>query len=110
MRTAPAAAALVLVAALAGCKAADALSTQEVVVHFAPNAPESAHIDVQQACGVVPHVSPQPIPSHEVASQAQTDVHFLVKPGSDKNLKRLYDCLGQPRFHGIVLGYDTPDM
>jgi hypothetical protein len=92
------------------CKAADALSTQEVVVHFAPGSPQSAHVQVRQACGVVPHTSPEPLPKHEIAGQDLTDVRFLVKPGSDANLARLYACLGQPQFRGVVLGYDAPDM
>lgn len=99
---------LVLVAA--GCKAADALSTQEVVVHFAPGAPQSAHVLVQQTCGVVPHVSPEPLPKHEIAGENLTDVHFLVKPGSGANISRLSSCLAQQQFHGVVLGFDTPDM
>ena len=96
--------------AVTGCKAADALSTQEVVVHFAPGTPQSAHVQVQQTCGAVPHTSPEPFPKHEIPGQNLTDVHFLVKPGSDHNLARLYACLGQPQFHGVVLGYDAPGM
>jgi hypothetical protein len=98
------------VLAITGCKAADALSTQEVVVHFAPGAPQSAHVEVQQDCGVVPHVSPEPFPKHEIPGQNLTDVRFLVKPGSGANLSRLTDCLAQEKFRGVVLGYDTPDM
>jgi hypothetical protein len=101
-------AALLVVAAAAGCKAADALSTQEVVVHFAPGSPESEHRAVQQTCALLPHVSALPMPTHQVVG-LQTDVHFLVKPGTAKNETRLFQCLGQPRFRGIVLGYETPD-
>jgi hypothetical protein len=99
---------LALLAALVGCKAADALSTQEVVVHFAPHAPAAAHVEVQQTCALVPHVSPVPMPPHANSVQALTDVHFLVKPGTDANVKALYTCLA--KFPGVVLGYDAPDM
>jgi hypothetical protein len=99
-----------LALAAVGCKAADALSTQEVVVHFAPGAPQSAHVAVWQTCGVVPHTSPEPLPKHEIPGANLTDVHFLVKPGSAANISRLSDCLAQDKFHGVVLGYDTPDM
>ena len=99
-----------LAAAATGCKAADALATREVIVHFAPGSPESAHVEVQQTCGVVPHVSPEPIPPESRGGPSLTDVSFLVKPGTDSNLKALFDCIGQPRFRGVVLGYDAPDM
>jgi|SRR2546423_1009181 hypothetical protein len=102
------AATLALGFALVGCKAVSALSTQEVIVHFTPNAVESDHVRVAQTCGGLPHTTAQPIPKHENAGQALTDVHFLVNPGSGKNLNTLYACLG--RFPGVVLGYDTPDM
>ena len=95
---------------LAGCKAGDALSTQEVVVHFAPGTTRAQHVEVQQACAGLPHTSPEPIPSAEVTGQDVTDVRFLVNPGSGKNLNVVLDCLGQPRFHGVVLGYDLPGM
>jgi hypothetical protein len=101
---------LVSLPLLSACKATDALSTQEIVVHFAPNSPELAHVQVQQTCGLLPNVSPEPIPSPETSGQAMTDVHFLVKPASDFNIKRLYDCLGQEQFRGVVIGYDNPDM
>jgi len=98
------------VAVASGCKAAAALSTQEVVVHFAPGSPESAHVQVAQTCGLVPHVSAEPLPPHENAGQEMTDVHFLVKPGSDKNLQALTNCLAQKQFQGVVLGIDPLDM
>ena len=96
--------------AAAACKAADALSTQEVVVHFVPGAPESEHVRVQQTCGLVPHVSPLPIPANQNSAQMQTDVHFLVKPGSGQNMNRLIACLSGDQFKGVVLGYDAPGM
>jgi hypothetical protein len=97
-----------IVFGLVGCKAADALSTQEVTVHFVPGSSESAHIEVQQTCGLLPNVSPQPLAAHANDAQAMTDVHFLVKPASDANKQRLFDCLG--KFPKVVLGYDNPDM
>ena len=93
---------------LVGCKAADALATQEVVVHFAPGTPESEHIRVQQTCGAVPHASARPIPTDLNAAQTQTDVRFLVNPASGENLSRLIGCLND--FKGVVLGYDLPGM
>jgi hypothetical protein len=96
--------------AVAGCKAADALSTQEVVVHFAPNTTRAQHAEVLEACGGLPHTSPQPIPTVEVKGQDLTDVRFLVNPGSGKNLNVVANCLAQERFHGVVLGYDLPGM
>src|SRR3954447_23608647 len=92
------------------CKAADALSTQEVPVHFAPNTTRAQHVEVLEICGGLPHTSPEPIPTTEVGGQDQTDVHFLVKPGSNTNLNRVFNCLGQDRFHGVVLGYELPGM
>ncbi len=98
-----------LVVALAGCKAGDALSTREVIVHFAPTATAAQHQEVQQVCGQVPNASPLPIPT-DAKLQSLTDVHFFVKPGTDKNLQRLYNCLAQDQFRGVVVGYDAPDM
>src|SRR3954470_12839211 len=92
------------------CKAGDALSTQEVVVHFAPNTTRAQHVEVLEACRGVPHTSPEPIPTVEVTGQDLTDVRFLVKPGSGKNLNRVFGCLAQPKFKGVVLGYDLPGM
>jgi hypothetical protein len=80
-----------------------------VIVHFAPTATTADHLRVQQVCGVVSNVSPIPIPRQQKLA-SQTDVHFLVKPGSDQNLQRLIDCLGQEQFRGVVIGYDAPDM
>jgi hypothetical protein len=99
---------LIALLALVGCKAVSALSTQEVVVHFVPNSSAAEHLRVLQTCGVVPHASPEPIPAHETAGQAQTDVRFLVNPASGSNLNRLYVCLN--RFPDVVIGYDTPGM
>jgi hypothetical protein len=96
--------------ATSGCKAADALSTEEVVVHFAPGASAAQHAEVLQACSQVPHASPVPIPTPETASQQLTDVRFLVHPNSDRNLSRLYNCLGQAKFRNVVLGVDPTGM
>ena len=93
--------------AATGCKAADALSTQEVVVRFVPGSTEADDLRVQQTCGVVPHASPEPIPAHQNAGQALTDVRFLVHPATDANLGRLYECLSG--FH-YVLGVDPTGM
>jgi hypothetical protein len=99
---------LALVGSLVGCKAVSALSTQEIVVHLAPNTPRAQHVEIQQKCGGLPHTSPEPIPSVEPPGQDATDVRFLVDPATDANKKRVLDCLAQ--FPGVVLGYDLPGM
>src|SRR5437764_11738130 len=85
---------------LAGCKAGDALSTQEVVVHFAPGTTRAQHVEVQQACAGLPHTSPEPIPSAEVTGQDVTDVRFLVNPGVGKTSTAGLTCSGRPASPG----------
>src|SRR3954453_10283479 len=110
MRLSVLAATLVVLLTVVGCKAADSLSTQEVVVHFAPNTSRAQHVAVLDACGGLPYPSPEPIPSTKVVGQDRTDVAFLVNPGSNKNLNRVFNCLAQDQFHGVVIGYELPGM
>src|SRR3954447_18422665 len=100
----------VLLTLVVGCKAADSLATQEVVVHFAPGTSRAQHLAVLDTCGGLPHTSPEPISRTEVVGQDRTDVAFLVNPGSNTNLNRVFNCLAQDQFHGVVLGYELPGM
>ena len=101
---------LVVLLAVGGCKAADSLSTQEVVVHFAPDTTRAQHIAVRDACGGLPHTSAEPLPRTEVVGQDRTDVAFLVNPGSNTNLNRVLSCLTSYQPRGVVLGYELPGM
>lgn len=104
-----AAAVLVPVLALTGCHYGRGMTFREVVVHFAPAAPERAHLAARAACvGAAPQTSPEPLPSGRVpTSTRELDVRFRVDGASDYDLQQLYSCL--MRQPGVV-GVDLPDL
>lgn len=93
--------------ALSGCNSSS-LSKQEMVVHFAPDAPQSDHVGVLTACGhVTPDTVPEPMTSSGLASDNVGNVRFRTDHANDHDLALLTECIN--RQPGVV-GVETPDL
>lgn len=92
---------------LSGCNANGQLSARRIVVHLRADATPAQNQALVDRCGMVPHASPVPAPSRIAKlSIASREARFLVQPGTDDNLSRLYTCLNQFPY---VLGVDASD-
>jgi hypothetical protein len=91
----------------AGCNSS-ALSKQELVVTFDPNAPASEHAAALQACAhATPEATPEPIVTSSLPSSSVGDVRFRVDHANDRALALLTECLNQ---QPGVKGVDIPDL
>lgn len=110
LRRAAAGAALAgaLAVAAAGCAKIDAaLGKREEVVQFQPGTPTSVRLKVRAACSHVAQVTPEPLPTTNIASSQLYDVRYLVTNATDADLARLTKCLA--RFPSVAgLTPETP--
>ena len=101
----------VAVAALAGCSQFNqALGQREAVVAFKPDTPVSQRLAVRSACGKVPDVRAQPVPSNLNSPYALRQLTFRVDHATNADIARLEKCLARfPSVVGITL-QDSSDM
>jgi hypothetical protein len=97
--------------ALAGCSQFDAaLGQRQAVVTFRPDTPVSQRLAVRSACGKIPEVRAQPVPSNLNSPYALHQLTFRVDHASDADIARLEKCLAKfPSVVGITL-QDSTDM
>ena len=103
--------AAVAVAALAGCSQFDAaLGQRQAVVTFRPDTPVSQRLAVRSACGKVPDVRAQPVPSNLNSPYALQQLTFRVDHATNADIARLEKCLAKfPAVVGVTL-QDSTDM
>lgn len=106
-----AAAALAAALALGGCARLDAaLGQQQAVVSFADGTPLSQRLAVRAACGRLPAVTPQALPSDLHSPYALQQLTFQVSHASDAQVARLETCLAKfPSVTGVTL-QDSSDQ
>ncbi|HWN00966.1 MAG TPA: hypothetical protein VNO54_28275 [Streptosporangiaceae bacterium] len=104
-------AATVTAVTLAGCSQFNAaLGQRQAVVTFRPHTPVSQRLAVRSACGKVPEVMAQPVPSNLDSPYALQQLTFRVDHASDADIARLEKCLAKfPSVVGITL-QDSSDM
>ena len=104
-------AATVTAVTLAGCSQFNAaLGQRQAVVAFRPDTPVSQRLAVRSACGKVPEVRAQPVPSNLDSPYALQQLTFRVDHASDADIARLEKCLAKfPSVVGITL-QDSSDM
>jgi hypothetical protein len=109
--TAAGAAVAVAAVALAGCSQFDAaLGQRQAVVTFRPNTPVSQRLAVRSACGKVPEVKAQPVPSDLSSPYALQPLTFRIDHATDADVARLEKCLDRfPSVVGVTL-QDQTDM
>ena len=97
--------------ALAGCSQFDAaLGQRQAVVTFRPNTPVSQRLAVRSACGKVPEVKAQPVPSDLKSPYALQQLTFRIDHATDADVARLEKCLDRfPSVVGVTL-QDSTDM
>jgi hypothetical protein len=79
---------------VAGCRATQALSEREVVVHFQVGTSLADKARVAEGCSTVPRASPEPLPASADSPQARlNEVRFRVDTASQQDIQRLYACL-----------------
>jgi hypothetical protein len=103
--------ATVAAVALAGCSQFDAaLGQRQAVVTFRPNTPVSQRLAVRSACGKVPEVKAQPLPSDLNSPYALQQLTFRIDHATDADVARLEKCLDRfPSVVGVTL-QDQTDM
>jgi hypothetical protein len=95
------AAVVALAPAAAGCATFNAtFGKREAVVQFQPQTTNAARLKVRAACAHVPHVTPEPVPTGQSATDMTYDVRYRVDNASDGDLARLQQCL--QRFRSVV--------
>ena len=114
MRVLPGVVAVVVTAvavALAGCSQFDAaLGQRQAVVAFKPGTPVSQRLAVRSACGKVPEVRAQPVPSNLNSPYALQQLTFRVDHATNADIARLEKCLARfPSVVGVTL-QDSSDM
>jgi hypothetical protein len=104
-------AATVTAVTLAGCSQFNAaLGQRQAVIAFRPDTPVSQRLAVRSACGRVPEVRAQPVPSNLDSPYALQQLTFRVDHASDADIARLEKCLAKfPSVVGITL-QDSSDM
>ena len=96
---------------LAGCSQFDAaLGQRQAVVTFRPDTPVSQRLAVRSACGKVPDVRAQPVPSNLNSPYALQRLTFRVDHATNADIAQLEKCLARfPSVAGITL-QDSSDM
>ena len=80
------------------------------VVTFRPNTPVSQRLAVRSACGKVPDVRAQPVPSNLNSPYALQRLTFRVDHATNADIAQLEKCLARfPSVAGITL-QDSSDM
>jgi len=97
--------ALAVVATLAGCSQFDAaLGQRQAIVSFRAGTPLSQRLAVRSACGKVPAVTAQPLPSDLSSPYALHQLTFQVTHATDAQIAQLEKCLARfPSVAGITL-------
>jgi hypothetical protein len=97
----------VCVAGASGCASMDkALGQQQAIVTFQDNASIATRLQVRAACGKLPNVSPQPLPSGVPLAESLDQVVYQVNNASDADEARLQECLAK---YPSVLGLSFSD-
>jgi hypothetical protein len=91
----------------AGCNSA-ALSKQELVVYFSPDASMAEHTAALRACAhATPEATPEPIATSALPSSSVGDIRFRIDHANDRDVAVLTECLAkQPGVKGV----DVPDL
>ena len=104
---------LVLAAAavLAGCSQFNAaLGQRQAIVSFHPATTVSQRLAVRSACGKLPAVTAQPLPSDLNSPYALHQLTFRIDHATDAEVARLETCLAKfPAVAGVTL-QDSTDM
>ncbi|SRR6266851_5882613 len=97
--------ALAVAATLAGCSQFDAaLGQRQAIVSFRAGTPLSQRLAVRSACGKVPAVTAQPLPSDLSSPYALHQLTFQVTHATDAEIAQLEKCLARfPSVAGITL-------
>ncbi len=97
--------ALAVAAALAGCSQFDAaLGQRQAIVSFRAGTPLTQRLAVRSACGKVPAVTAQPLPSDLSSPYALHQLTFQVTHATDAEIAQLEQCLARfPSVAGITL-------
>jgi hypothetical protein len=93
---------------VSGCNSSS-LSKRELVVYFAPGAPQAEHAAAWGACEhATPAATAEPLPpASELPSNSVGDVRFRIDHTDDGQLAVLERCLNkQPGVRGV----DIPDL
>ena len=97
--------ALAVAVALAGCAQFDAaLGQRQAIVSFRAGTPLSQRLAVRSACGKVPAVTAQPLPSDLSSPYALHQLTFQVTHATDAEIAQLEQCLARfPSVAGMTL-------
>ena len=94
--------------ALTGCKASKELTSREVFVHLKADTTEAQNTALVEKCSTVPHASPAPLPPRvQKLSIRFREARFVVQPGTDRNLSKLYECFNSREFASYFLFADS---
>src|SRR5207302_11415517 len=98
-------AAAVAAVALAGCSQFDAaLGQRQAVVTFRPNTPVSQRLAVRSACGKIPDVRAQPVPSNLDSPYALQQLIFRVDHATNADIAWLEACVARcPSLFGLTV-------
>ncbi len=104
-------AALAVAAALAGCSQFDAaLGQRQAIVSFHAGTPLSQRLAVRSACGKVPAVTAQPLPSDLNSPYALHQLTFQITHATDAEIAQLQQCVQRfPSVAGMTL-QDSSDQ
>jgi hypothetical protein len=108
LRAAAAALAAVAVLAVGGCAKFDAtFGQQEAVVQFQPGTSLATRLQVRAACSHISQVTPEKLPTDQLASDQLYDVRYQIGGASDAQIARLQVCL--QKFRSVVgINFSTP--
>lgn len=91
---------LAVVLSAGACGFGESLRAQETVVQFAQDTPEDQRRAAVDACGHLPHATPQPYATDRVAERTGKQVRYRTDGADDHALGQIYKCLqSQP---GVV--------
>lgn len=96
---------------LGGCARFDAaLGQRQAIVSFVDGTPVSQRLAVRAACGKLPAVTPQALPSHLHSPYALQQLVFRISHASDAQVARLEVCLAKfPSVAGVTV-QDSSDQ
>jgi DMSO/TMAO reductase YedYZ molybdopterin-dependent catalytic subunit len=91
--------------ALAGCAKFDAaLGQRQAVVTFTDSATLAQRLAVRTACGKMPNVTPQSLPSNVNSAYKLQQVIYQINKASDADVALLEECLAKyPSVEGVTL-------
>lgn len=97
--------------AVTGCSELDAsLGQQQALVSFSESTSNAVRMQVRDACGKLPGVTPQAIPKGESLTEALSNVVYQISNANDADIARLEECLQKyPSVSGIDITDSTDD-